>query len=74
MKKKCGCVPNQYTCGVHRRQEQRKAHLRLTEKQKAYDKFVDPLGAYHIDFPAGCSCHINPPCSYCVNKEDENDY
>lgn len=19
----------------------------------------------------GCSCHINPPCNYCVNKEDE---
>ena len=67
---KCGCVPNHYTCGKCRRKELAKAYRNLTPEQKAYDRYVDPLGAYHIDFPAGCSCHISPPCSYCVNDDD----
>jgi len=52
------------------------AYNRLTQEQKDYDNMVDPLGAYHTDYdrvPEGCSCHINPPCSYCVNKNDEDE-
>ena len=67
----CICVPGHYTCGKHRRLERAKAFRKLTPEQKAYDRQVDPLGAYHTDFPAGCSCHISPPCSYCVGNTDE---
>ena len=55
----------------------------MTPKQKAYDRYVDPLGAYTsgLSAPRGyddlyggsCSCHINPPCSYCINKSNEEE-
>ena len=70
---KCGCVTGHYTCGKHRRQRMAKAYRRLTPEQKAYDRRVDPLGFYHQDFPAGCSCHINPPCSYCTRDVDDGE-
>jgi hypothetical protein len=68
--KDCGCVPGQYMCYKHRRQEEAQAYKRLTEAEKAYDRYVDPLCAYHTDFPYGCSCHKSAPCSYCMRQED----
>ena len=35
------------------------------EADKAYDKYVERG-------PDGCSCHINPPCSYCTREADED--
>lgn len=64
--KQCGCVPGYYQCWKHERKERARAYQRLTEKEKAYDRHVDPVGAYHEDFPSCCSCHISAPCSYCV--------
>jgi len=71
MSEKCGCVPGQYTCGTHKRQAQAQAYKRLSEKEKAYDRMVDPVGWYHQDFPTGCSCHISAPCSFCVGEVDQ---
>lgn len=71
------CIDGYYTCGRHKKELDRRAWLRMTEKQKEYDRYVDPMGAYTSGYSAGadecCSCHINPPCSYCVNKEQESE-
>lgn len=81
MKKPCkngdlACGSGYWDCGKCAYEYRRAAYARLTPAQKAYDNMVDPLGAYHTDFDRhaaeGCSCHINPPCNYCINKgEDE---
>lgn len=60
-----------YDCGRCARERRAKSYRNLTPEQVAYDKYVDPLGAYHTDFPSGCSCHLNAPCSYCENLWDE---
>ena len=69
------CGQGYWDCGKCKDEYRRAAYKRLTPEQKAYDDYVDPLGFYHTNYthePEGCSCHINPPCSYCVNKtEDE---
>ena len=78
MRKPCkhgdlSCGSGYWDCGKCKDERRRAAHKRLTPEQKAYDNYVDPLGAYHTDYdrePEGCSCHINPPCSYCVSRDD----
>ncbi len=64
----CG---SHYYCGKCTRERRAKAYRNMTPEQKAYDRHVDPLGAYHTDFPAGCSCHLRAPCSYCENAGRE---
>lgn len=59
-----------YDCGLCARERRARAYQRLTHAEKAYDRYVDPLGAYHTDFAEGCSCHLNAPCSFCVNQSD----
>jgi len=78
MRKPCkhgdlACGSGYWDCGKCQDEMRRAAYKRLTLEQKAYDNMVDPLGAYHADYDReteGCSCHINPPCSYCVNQSD----
>ena len=68
----CDCGPEPVMhdgCGLCQRARRARAFQRLTEKQKAYDRYVDPRGWYHTDFPAGCSCHINPLCSFCTGDQ-----
>lgn len=68
----CSCEPADHEeCGLCKRARRAYSYRHLTDEQKAYDKHVDPQGAYHTDFPSGCSCHINPPCSYCVDQWKE---
>lgn len=47
----------------------------MSEERRAYDRMVDPAGAYTSGYSAGadpeCTCHINPPCSYCTSKTEE---
>lgn len=57
-----------YDCGRCAREKRARAYQRLTPEQKAYDRYVDPANAYHTDFEAGCSCHINAPCSHCTRE------
>jgi hypothetical protein len=72
------CGQGYWDCGKCSYDRRKAAYRRLTPEQKAYDNLVDPLGAYHTDFDRlerqsedGCSCHINPPCSYCVSQPSE---
>lgn len=59
-----------YDCGLCARERRATAYRHMTPEQKAYDGHVDPAGAYHTDFPQGCSCHINAPCWYCTSREE----
>ena len=53
----------------------------MSEKRKNYDRHFAPLESRALDDAISdydndrtCSCHINPPCSYCVdggNLEEE---
>lgn len=59
-----------YDCGKCTDELRRRIWSKMTPERKAYDNFVDPLGAYHTDYDKEkcCSCHINPPCSFCVDE------
>ena len=76
MRKPCkhgdlACGSGYWDCGKCQDEMRRAAYKRLTPAQKAYDNMVDPLAYYHTNYDReGCSCHINPPCSYCVNQSD----
>lgn len=70
------CGVGYWDCGKCKDEMRRAAYKRLTPAEKAYDNFVDPRGAYHTDYDReleGCSCHINPPCSFCVNQGDDDE-
>ena len=81
MRKPCkngdlSCGAGYWYCDKCDDDARRAAYKRLTPAEKAYDNFVDPLEAYHTDYdsePRGCSCHISPPCNYCVSKGDDAD-
>ncbi len=66
------CGQGYWYCGRCERKSMAAAYKRMSEAQKAYDRYVDPLCAYHTDFPAGCSCHISPPCNFCLNLKEED--
>jgi len=80
-KSPCICVPGLYDCGDCTRKLREKIWKGMSEDKKNYDRHFDPGGSraldnalhdYDSEEPSGCSCHINPPCSYCVNlKEDD---
>lgn len=68
----CDCGPEPVMhdgCYRCQRARRARAYQMVSPSEKAYDRFFDPLGQYHTDFPSGCSCHISPPCSFCVDKE-----
>jgi hypothetical protein len=62
-----------WTCGKCKSALYRRIRRGQSAEDRAYDDYVDPRGAYHLFDnyePEGCSCHINPPCAYCVNGGD----
>ena len=72
------CGEGLWDCGKCKEQYRREAYSRLTPEEKAYDNMVDPLGYYHTDYDRfyggeGCSCHISPPCAYCVCNGEEDE-
>lgn len=81
-----GCG-TQYDCGPCTRELHVSIWKKMTPEQRNYDRMVDPMGAYTsgLSAPGGdahiwdsepeacCSCHISPPCSYCVNKSTEEE-
>ena len=78
MAKKCGCVPNQYTCGDCERKENEKVWSTMSEKDKQYDRHFAPHESRALDDAMSshsnnecCSCHINPPCGYCTSQSEE---
>lgn len=40
-----------------------------SQTQREYDRFVQSQ-RYEDRAPEGCSCHINPPCSYCTRETE----
>ena len=63
-----------YDCGLCARERRARAYRMLTPAQRAYDQYVDPAGAYHTDFPSGCSCHLSAPCSFCTREIEDEAY
>jgi hypothetical protein len=51
----------------------------MSEEKKNYDREFDQAGSYELDHSEPderntcCSCHINPPCSYCENQNKDHD-
>lgn len=87
MKLSCGCTPDASGfgyCSECVRKLREKIWKNMDNDKKNYDRHFDPNGSKKLDDvmenyfegePTGCSCHINPPCSYCTDyrgrKEDE---
>ena len=72
---RCSCVTGQYQCGFCGGIERQRIWNRMSAEDRAYDRRVDPANSRTLDagmsvdvdlHEQGCSCHINPPCSYCV--------
>ncbi|KKN78317.1 hypothetical protein LCGC14_0351760 [marine sediment metagenome] len=81
----CGCTPDASDygyCGECTRKLREKIWKNMDEKRKSYDRHFAPGQSKRLDDAIsdydggtydGCSCHINPPCSYCVGKDDEEE-
>lgn len=83
------CKNGSAWCGVHwdcgkcTHERYESIWKNMSPVRRAYDRRVDPQGAYTsgLSAPGGdrylfedsCSCHINPPCSYCVSKGNEEE-
>jgi len=61
---------------------EKKIWANMSEERKNYDRHFAPEQSKQLDKsledlmgnePTGCSCHINPPCSYCVGNENEDE-
>ena len=79
---RCGCVTGHYECLFCRGIKRQRIWNRMTERERAYDRYVDPINSAALDrevsinldaYERGCSCHINSPCSYCTDQSDGPD-
>jgi hypothetical protein len=74
-----GCTPDASGfgyCGECSRKLREKIWREMPAAQKRYDRHFDPAGSKELDdavYGESCSCHINPPCGYCVNKQEEEE-
>lgn len=77
----CGCTPDASGfgyCSECCRTLQAKIWKNMSEEKKNYDRHFSPAASRALDEAeeygdeGGCSCHINPPCGYCVSKDDED--
>ena len=77
----CGCTPDASGfgwCSECVRKLREKIWRNMPEKKKRYDRQFAPEQSKRLDeattdeHNTGCSCHINPPCSYCVDKESSS--
>ena len=79
----CGCTPDESGygwCGDCRRKLREKIWASMNDGEKKYDRCFSPQRSKDLDdamddyeHERGCSCHINPPCSYCVSRTDDED-
>ena len=78
--KTCKCIPDTSGygwCGECVREHREKIWKEMSEERRNYDRKFAPKQSAELDktfdgseeYNTGCSCHINPPCSYCVNKD-----
>lgn len=78
---RCSCVDGQYECGFCRGIKRQRIWNGMSEEQRAYDRRFDPSNSAVLDsgrgidldlYEQGCSCHICPPCSYCMSLTEED--
>jgi len=78
----CGCIPDASGYGYCPECElklKEKIWRQMSHEKRQYDRHFAPAQSAVLDKsirygePSGCSCHINPPCSYCTNKTDEDE-
>ncbi len=80
----CGCIPDASGfgyCGECVKKLRAKIWRNMSEKEKNYDRHFAPAESAELDdavldgaeYNTGCSCHINPPCSYCTSKNNEDE-
>lgn len=83
----CGCIPDASGfgwCSECCRKLREKIWRNMSNKRKQYDRHFAPQQSAALDEACnekdlsvdcdddqGCSCHINPPCAFCMSK-DEN--
>ena len=82
MKLPCGCTPDASGfgyCSECTRKLREKIWRNMSEKDKNYDRHFAPEQSRNLDdamyadaeYDDGCcSCHINPPCDYCLNTKN----
>lgn len=78
----CGCTPDASgfgRCGECVRKHREKIWKNMSEKDRRYDRHFAPEQSAALDKSLDdddgerntcCSCHINPPCSYCTDKRE----
>ncbi len=74
----CGCTPDASGfgwCGECVRTLHEKIWREMPAKKRAYDRHFAPNQSRELDATAWvnegcCSCHIDPPCSYCLSKSE----
>lgn len=74
----CGCTPDKSGygyCDKCTTALRAKLWRQMSPEKKAYDRHFDPRGSAEMDDITyrGCSCHINPPCGYCTEKEEDDE-
>ena len=66
----CSCVTGNYECWNCRKVKLAAIYRNMTPAQREYD-LLALAGWPSDDYEcSGCSCHINPPCSFCISQED----
>lgn len=83
MKLSCGCTPDDSGfgyCSECVRKLRKKIWANMSRERRDYDRHVAPEQSQALDeelnednYNTGCSCHINPPCSYCISKGEEDE-
>jgi len=77
----CGCTPDASGfgyCGACVSALRNKIWKEMSPERKAFDRHVAPMQSAALDeaerdYESSCSCHINPPCSYCTSGADEDE-
>ena len=68
---KCSCVTGQYECWHCRKPILDAIYRNMTPAQHEYDRLANAGWRKDDDYePSSCSCHINPPCSFCTSQVD----
>lgn len=79
----CGCTPDASGfgyCGECTRKLREKIWSKMSEGRKNYDRQFSSEESQKLDNAMieydkddSCSCHINPPCGYCIDKSIEDE-
>lgn len=62
-----GCG-TEWTCGTCKAEIHKRIRAQQTQEDVRYDDFVESKRAYRDE--ECCSCHINPPCSFCISQPE----